>query len=155
MMRVLLAVGAILVLVLSLIPLGCDLEPGTIGVPIEVTNADQVGAIAFNLIYDASVLEAQEVIAKKLAKGASAGYSTNTPGTLVVLVENAPDLNGSGTLVEARFKVLNAEGSTTFKIEVAEALSLETREPVETSVLDGSYSGPQNSVQPPTIVFGQ
>jgi len=122
--------------------------------PIEVTNADRVGAIAFNLVYDSSVLEAQAVEVKELATGANASYSTSTPGKLLVLVQNAPNINGSGTLVVAKFKVLNTAGATTLEIEVVEALNLDTGEPVGTSVSDGSYSGTTDSVEPPIIIFG-
>ncbi len=147
-------IAAVLALLASTIVLGCDLDPDSIGVPIEVTNADRVGAIAFNLIYDSSVLEAQDVDVKELARGATAQYSAKTPGKLVILLQNAPNIDGSGTLVEAKFKILNTGGSTKFQIEVLEALNLDTGESVETNVSDGSFSAVEGSVQPPTIVFG-
>lgn len=152
-MRWSIAIATVLALLLMMIALGCDLGEGSIGVPIELKNADRVGAVAFTLLYDSTVLEVEGVEMRALARGATAGYNADTPGELFVSITNAPNISGNGTLVEVKFKVLDDAGSSTLQIEVLGALNLDTQEPVETVVSDGLFSAADNSTDPPVITF--
>ena len=142
-------------LLLSISLLGCGgTSENVIAVPIEVRNADNIGAMYFEIIYDSTVLEAVEVRADKLATGADSGYNKDTAGTLIVLVENAPKLNGDGALVKAFFGILNHNATGTLNIVNLQARNLTTLEYIEGTATAGSYDTATKSVYAPLIDFG-
>ena len=140
-------------LMLSALVVGCGTAGGGLGVPIKIENADHVGAISFNLLYDSSVLKVTAVNVGDLAKGSSAQWAIVGTGQLKVVVQNA-NINGDGTLVTVKCKGLNATGSSTLVIQVLGATSGNTGEDVETQVTDGSLSAADESVEAPVIIFG-
>lgn len=140
-------------LMLSALVVGCGTGGGGLGVPIKVENADHVGAVAFNLLYDSTVLEVTAVNVGDLAKGSSAQWAIVGTGQLKVVVQNA-NMNGDGTLVTVKCKALNTTGSSTLVIQVLGATSGNTGEDVGTQVTDGSFSAADESVEAPVIIFG-
>jgi len=140
-------------LMLSALVVGCGTGRGGLSVPIKIENADHVGAISFNLLYDSSVLKVTAVNVGDLAKGSSAQWAIVGTGQLKVVVQNA-NINGDGTLVTVKCKGLNATGSSTLVIQVLGATSGNTGEDVETQVTDGSLSAADESVEAPVIIFG-
>ena len=132
---------------------GCGTGGGGLGVPIKIENADHVGAISLNLLYESTVLEVTAVNVGALVSGSSAQWAVEEPGRLKVVVQNA-NINGDGTLVTVKCKGLNATGSSTLVIQVLGAISADTGEDVETQVTDGSFSAADDSVEAPVISFG-
>jgi hypothetical protein len=143
---------------LSILVVGCGTGGGGGGVPIKIENADHVGAMAFNLLYDSTVLEVTGVSKAALVRdsGSTARWAIEQPGQLYVVVEKAKNnkIDGDGTLVEVKFRVLNASGSSTLAIRVLEARSGATGEQVETQVSEGSFSASDMSIEAPVISFG-
>jgi len=132
---------------------GCGTGGGGLSVPIKIENADHVGAISLNLLYESTVLEVTAVSVGALASGRSAQWAVEAPGRLKVVVQNA-NMNGDGTLVTVKCKALNTTGSSTLVIQVLGAISADTGEDVETQVTDGSFSAADDSVEAPVIRFG-
>lgn len=141
------------IVLLSILMAGCGTGGGP-SVPIKIENADHVGAIAFYLLYDSTVFEVTAVSVGALARGSTAQWAIEKPGQLKVVVLNAKNINGGGTLVAVKCKVLNNTGSSTLAIQVLEARSADTGEVVETQVSEGSFSASDMSVEPPVISFG-
>jgi hypothetical protein len=114
--------------------------------------------MAFNLLYDSTVLEVTGVSKAALVRNSNgtARWAIEKPGQLYVVVENAKNnrINGDGTLVVVKCRVLNAAGSSTLAIQVLEAYSGDTGERVETQVSEGSFSASDMSIEAPVISFG-
>jgi hypothetical protein len=144
-----------LTIFLAALSIGCSAggEKGDISVPVNIENANHVGVVVFELTYDSRVLEAGSVDKGTLARGADARYVTTKPGTLLVVVEKAPNIDGDGTLVVAYFKVLDEAGSSTFTIDILEARDSNTGEVLVPQVSDGSFVASDMSVEPPVITF--
>jgi hypothetical protein len=140
------------IFLLSALMAGCDIGGG-LSVPVSIENADDVGALGFNLLYDSTVFEVTRVDLGTLAKGSVAQWALQKPGELLVLVSYA-HIDGNGTLVEVKCKVLNSTGTSTLAIQVLEARSASTSELVETEVSEGSFSASDMSVKAPVIRFG-
>ena len=140
-------------LMLSALVVGCGTAGGGPSVPVKIENADHVGAIAFNLVYDSSVLKVTTVNVEDLARGSSAQWAIVGTGQLKVVVQNA-NINGDGTLVTVKCKALNTTGSSTLVIQVLGATSGNTGEDVGTQVTEGRYSAADDSVEAPVISFG-
>jgi hypothetical protein len=141
------------IVLLSTLVAGCSTGEGGVGVPIKIQKADHVGAIAFNLLYDSTVLEVTGVNVGALARNSRAQWSIEKPGQLKVVVQNA-NINGDGTLVKVNCRVLNTTGSSTLPIQVLQAISTDTGGLVETQVSEGSFSASGKSVEAPVISFG-
>ena len=140
-------------LILSALVVGCG-TGGGLSVPVKIENADHVGAIALNLLYDSSVLKVTAVNVGDLAKGSSAQWAIVGPGKLKVVVQNAKYMNGDGTLVTVKCKALNSTGSSTLAIQVLGAISADTGEDVGTQVTDGTFTASNESVEAPVISLG-
>ncbi len=141
------------ILLLSALVAGCATE-GSLSLPIKIENADHVGAIAFNLVYDPAVLEVTAVNVGVLARGSTAQWAIERPGQLKVIVQNAKNINGDGLLVAVKCRVLNSAGSSTLVIQVLEARSANTGELVETKVTEGTFTASDESFEAPVISFG-
>ena len=126
--------------------------------PIKIENADHLGAMAFYLLYDSTVLEVTDVSVAGLARDSNSTtrWGIEKPGQLVVIVEKAKEkgMNGDGTLVKVKCKVLSVTGSSTLAVQVLEARSVDTGELVETQVSEGSFSASDMSIEAPVISFG-
>ena len=122
--------------------------------PVQVRGADEIGAIAFELVYDATLLDPTLVDPDELAKGANAGFNDDNPGRLVVVVQNAPSIDGDGTLVTIQFDVLRDSGTSDLVLENVQARSLATLEFVSPMVQPGNVVAEDLSYVAPTFVFG-
>lgn len=142
------------IVLLSTLVAGCGTSGGGLSVPVKVENADHVGAIAFELLYDSTVLKVTAVNVGALAGGSSAQWAIVQPGRLWVGIQGAKNLNGSGTLVTVKCKVLDAAGSSTLAIQVVATSSADTGEEVETQVNEGTFNASDDSVTAPVIRFG-
>jgi Cohesin domain len=132
---------------------GCGTGGGGLSVPIKIENADHVGAISLNLLYDSTVLEVTAVNLGAPARGGDGAWQITGLGTLKVVVKDA-NINGAGTLATVKCKALNTTGSSTLVIQVLGAIGADSGEDVETQVIEGSYSAADDSVEAPVISFG-
>ena len=88
-------------------------RPGaTVEVPIEVTQAANVGGMHIELSYDAGVLQATEVKRGPLTGSAMLESNLSTPGRVVIGLIDAAGLNGDGTVAVVVFQVTGQEGDT-------------------------------------------
>jgi hypothetical protein len=142
------------IVLLSALVAGCGTGGGGLSLPIKIENADHVGAIALNLLYDSAILEVTAVTVGALARGSTASWAIEGPGQLKVVVLNAKYMNGDGTLVAVKCRVLNSAGSSTLVVRVLEARSADTGEVVETHVTEGNFTASDESVEAPVISFG-
>jgi len=142
------------VILLAVWASGCVTTTTTVSVPVEVRSANNIGAIGFELAYDSTLLEVTEVDDVGFSESADAGYNSDTPGRLVVVVENA-SINGDGTLVEVNFKALQDSGESAVTFERIEARNATTGELVTTQTEAGSIRVDDESYVSPKIVFGQ
>jgi hypothetical protein len=141
-------------LMFSALVVGCGTGGGGVSVPVKVDNAEHVEAIAFKLLYDPTVLKVTAVDVGALARGSNAQWAIIGQGQLKVTLQNAKNLNGDGTLVAVKCKVLDTASSSTLVIQVLEARSADTGEVVETQVTEGSFTASDKSVEAPVISFG-
>ncbi|OGO01682.1 MAG: hypothetical protein A2Y72_06930 [Chloroflexi bacterium RBG_13_53_26] len=134
---------------------GCNSgEDGTIDVPIKILTDKKVVAVAFELLYDPLVLEAVSVDKSTLATGADAAYDKSTPGVLLIVVTNAEKLDRDGTLVVARFNIVDETGSSDLTIDFKAAEDADTREALPFEVSGGRFDATDMSVEPPVITLG-
>ena len=96
----------------------------TVDVAIEVANAEKVGALQFEVVYDSSVLEAQSAKAGALASDSLIEVKTDKPGRLFIALVTTNGINGSGTVATASFRVIGEVGKTT-SLEPAAAAAWE------------------------------
>ena len=151
-MKLLYSLVAFLFIMLLLV--GCSgTDEGTVGVSIEIKNADDIGAVGFNLIYDPSVLSVGDVLRDELATGADSGYNADTPGNLLVVVQNARPINGDGVLVKVFFNLLDESGSSSITLENVVAKNRTTLENVNAGTVPGSFNALDMSVVAPVIDF--
>ena len=150
--KILIVLGVLLTITVS--ATGCT-GSDAVTIPVKVENADNVGAIAFELTYNASVLRAVDVNIVDMSLGAESGYNADTPGKLIVVIQSATDIDGSGTLINANFEVLTQGGGSALTLQNVQARDRTTFQDIPTSTIAGSYQVAANTVVSPVIVFGQ
>ena len=146
------AIAAICV-ALALVAAGC-VTTKSLELPVEVVSASNVGAIAFEIVYDSALLEVTDVKPDDLAEGATSGYNNDTPGRLLVVVQGAL-INGDGTLVKVHFTLTEGTGSITLPLENLQVLDASTSAAVPFQTVAGSVSAEDGSWVAPRIVVGQ
>ena len=147
----------LLAMSLFVIPLmagGCS-GAESVTVPVEVRNADDIGAIAFELVYNSALLKVDGVDNVGFSKGADAQYSAATPGRLVVVVQHAPAMNGDGTLVEVHFDILEHSGESSLTLENVQARNRSTLEYIATQTEPGNIQVEDGAYVSPQIIFAQ
>jgi len=153
-MRLLSVLGALIALVLLTLSCG-GTEGDIINVPVKITNATDIGAVAFDLVYNPYVLTVTEVKVDELAIRAEAGFNINTPGRIYIVVQNGPPINGDGILIRAYFKVLDYAGTSTLTLENILARNVVTLQYVDTQSSSGNFVAAGMTVTPPVIDFSQ
>ena len=134
--------------------LGCGgTQEGEINVSINVQDADRIGAIQFELVYDANVLQVNDVRLDALGRAAQAGYNAETPGRLFVVIQNAPNIDGDGKICWIYFQVLNETGTSNLVLENVISKSLDTQELVESTTTPGTFNAATDSITSPIIVY--
>lgn len=149
-MRLKMAICLSAVMLLSMLLSGCS--QANTSVPIKVENANHLRELAFNLLYDTTVLEVSGVGMTDLTRMGSVRWGVQEPGKLLVLLAGE-DINGGGTLVVVKCNVPGSTGVSTLTIQVLEAYST-AGELLEPQVSEGSLSAEDKSVVPPVIIFG-
>lgn len=153
-MRLLSILGAFIALVLLTLSCG-GTEEGIINVPVKITNATDIGAVAFDLVYNPYVLTVTEVKVDELSIRADAGFDADTPGRVFIAVQNAPLINGDGILVRAYFIILDYAGTSTFTLENIQARNGVTLEYVDAQSSSGNFVAADMTVTAPVIDFSQ
>jgi hypothetical protein len=138
------------VILLSTLMAGCG-SRGDSSVPVKVQNADRVQTLAFNLMFDSSVLEVKGVYVTSLTLHSTAQWVMEATGRLLVLLSEG-DVSGNGNLVTVVFKILKSQGSSALTVEVKQATSKGTGS-LETQTSAGSFTGSNSSFKAPVITF--
>jgi len=121
---------------------------GQLEVPVNTTNAGNVGSLEFELVYDPSLLKVESVEKGKLADNAMIDFSIARPGRVWVAMVDSTGLNGSGSLAVISFSRIGKE-------QTSSALTLENVYAYDaTSLIDIVTKSNQGSLTtPPTINF--
>jgi len=106
-----------------------------------VKNADGVGALHIELVYDASALEAVKVKAGKLAKNAMMESNLKTPGRVIIGIVEAEGITGDGTVATVTFKSKSKSAQTALTLENVQAHSAETLHELVAETTPGAIGG--------------
>lgn len=94
----------------------------SVQVPIQIKGAPNVGALQFDLVYDARVLQVDKVARGALVANALLDSNTSTPGRVRIGVVTTEGLKGDGILANVGFQVRGSAGaSSALTIENARA----------------------------------
>jgi len=127
--------------------------PEGVAVPINLTDAVNVGSLHIELIYDSAVLEATGVKAGKLGRNAMIESNLETPGRVIIGIIDAAGINGDGPVVTVSFKAKGKEGTSPLTLENLEAHDAETLYDIITEASPGEFVAKDNSFTAPSIVF--
>jgi len=123
-------------------------------IPINISDADNVGSLHIELVYDSSVLEVTDVKAGSKIKNGVVEFNTNTSGRLVIGIIDATGISGSGRAVSISFDVVGS-GKTDLILENIEATNAETLHDIITEAHKGLYNASDGTTYPPEIEFIQ
>jgi len=84
--------------------LGDLLGGGTLVVPITVKEADGVGGIQFDVVYDPGVLKPISAKLGKQAKGSSFEHNLDRNGRVAIAIVNMSGIEGDGPVAEVTFE---------------------------------------------------
>lgn len=128
--------------------------PDEVSIPINAEDANNIGALHLELIYDPAVLEPTEVEKGMLARNAMLESSTDTPGRVVIGMIDAAGINGNGSLAVISFRVVGKDGMTSpLILEKLTAHDATTLVDVPTKATSGSFTVKDRSFTTPIILF--
>jgi hypothetical protein len=144
---------AILIMALLALPMvGCG-GAGASTIPINLTNASDVGSLHIELVYDPAILEVTAVKAGKLAQNAVVDSNISTPGRAIIGVVNSNGIAGTGAVASVSFKAKAKTGTSALTLEKVEAYSAEKLQDIITKVSAGQYNAQSKKVDAPSISF--
>ena len=147
---IIIAVVVVVVFVLG----GSDDEAGgESAVYIQVQNADKLGALHIELVYESSMLEATDVKLGDLAENGQVDFDLGTPGRAVIGVIDAMGINGSGDVVEISFNE-KKNGRSSLELENVMATDAETLYDLIVVTTDGSLDTDKDTSTAPMIALG-
>ncbi len=130
-----------------------DEDGGEIAIAVQVKNADNLGAIHIELVYDAAILEASEVKLGDLGENGQVDYDLATPGRVVIGVIDAMGMNGSGDIVEVSFDEKKS-GRSQLNLENVMATDAETLYDLVAITSSGSIDTEEGTSKAPVINLG-
>ena len=145
---------AIFIIILLVLPLAaCGGSAGSSTIPINLTDASDVGSLHIELVYDAAVIQVTGVKAGKLALNAVVDSNTGTPGRAIIGIVSSAGIAGSGAVVSVAFTSKAKTGTCALTLENVEAYSAETLQDKLTHVSAGQYDAKTRKVGAPSISF--
>jgi hypothetical protein len=139
-----------MLLVLSLAACG---GAGSTTIPINLTNASDVGSLHIELVYDPAIIEVTAVKAGKLAQNTVVDSNISAPGRAIIGIVSSNGVAGSGAVASVTFKAKAKTGTSALTLENVEAYSAETLQDIRTQVSAGQYNAQTKKVDAPSISF--
>jgi|GEM_PF-2001550 hypothetical protein len=147
---------AVIVAVVFIPGCGCgsdDDEGGENIIPVRVNNADGVGALHIELVYDSSIIEVADVTLGSLGENGQVDYEVESPGRVIIGFIDAMGMSGSGDVVEISFTD-NSDGKSSLSLENVVATDAETLYDLVVKTLPGSLDTEEGDYQAPVINMG-
>ncbi|MBN1689804.1 MAG: hypothetical protein JW901_02145 [Dehalococcoidia bacterium] len=116
---------------------------GQVTVPINASNASNLGSLEFELVYDPAIVQAEGVTKGDLADNAMLDFSLSRSGRIWVALVDSNGLNGNGSLAVISFhKVGSGQTAPILKLENVNAHNATTLVDIITSTTAGSLTTP-------------
>jgi len=122
-------------------------------IPIQVNNADGLGALHIELVYDSSIIEVTDVTLGSLGENGQVDYELGTPGRVIIGFIDAMGMNGSGDVVEIEFTE-NSDGKSSLVLENVVATDAETLYDMVVQTSAGSLDTNNDASTTPVINIG-
>ena len=133
---------------------GSDGENGVESIiPIQLNNADGVGALHIELVYNSSIIEVADVTLGSLGENGQVDFEVESPGRAIIGLIDATGMNGSGDVVEIRFTE-NAGGKSSLVLENVVATDAETLYDLAVQTSAGSIDTNNDTTTTPVINIG-
>jgi len=151
------AIIIVTVIVATVLVLGCGGSDGENGgesiIPIQLNNADGVGALHIELVYDSSIIEVADVTLGSLGENGQVDFEMESPGRVIIGLIDAMGMIGSGDVVEIRFTE-NAGGKSSLVLENVVATDAETLYDLVVQTSAGSLDTNNDTSTTPVINIG-
>ena len=147
-------IAAILVAVVLVFVLGgSDDEGGGENIiPVKVKNAERLGALHIELVYDSSILEVTGVTLGSLGENGQVDYEVES-GRVIIGFIDAMGMSGSGDVVKISFTE-NASGKSSLVLENVVATDAETLYDLVVQTSAGSLDTDNDTSTAPVINIG-
>lgn len=122
-------------------------------VPLNLSNASEVGSLRFELVYDAEVLQVSEVKAGDLASTAMIEFNTDSPGSVVIGIVDVSGISGDIQVATVKFKVLQNGAECPLTIENVLAHDVKTLNTLPFTSTPGEFGRNAGSVTFPVLKF--
>ncbi|MBM3132005.1 MAG: hypothetical protein FJZ95_03095 [Chloroflexi bacterium] len=126
---------------------------GDIRVPIRVEGASNVGSLDIVLGYDATVLQAMEVVPGPLAQNAMMEYNVAKTGQVAIGMIDSSGITGDGSVAVIGFERINATGTSPLSLVSVEAHDATTLVDIINRTYEGSVSEEGGQVNSPLVRF--
>ena len=128
--------------------------PISVEVPINLTEASNVGSLEFVLAYDPEVLQVTSVAPGALANAAVIGSNTLASGRVWVGIADARGINGSGAVAIVTFDIVGQQrGSSALALEQVAAHDATSLLDILSDATAGEYTLEGPNATGPTLVF--
>jgi hypothetical protein len=130
-----------------------DEDGGENIIPIQVNNADGVGALHIELVYDSSIIEVTDVSLGSLGENGQVDYEVESPGRVTIGFIDAMGMSGTGDVVEISFTE-NSDGKSSLVLENVVATDAETLYGLVVQTSAGSLDTNNDTSTAPVINIG-
>jgi hypothetical protein len=138
---------------LLVLPMAACGGAGASTIPINLTNASDVGGLHIELVYDPAIIEVTAVKVGKLAQGASVDSNISAPGRTIIGIINSDGIAGTGVIANVSFKAKAKTGTGALTLENVKAYSAEKLQEIVATVSAGQYDAKSKKVTAPSITF--
>jgi hypothetical protein len=149
------AAGVLVVLIVIVVLITTSTRIVEIKLPINITGANNIGSLHFELIYDREALTPVSVQRGALTGDALFSYSIDTPGDVIVGMVSSKGISGDGPLATIIFRTTGkGKANQVLSVENTAAFDSSTLQEIIPSVTSGSFKSGDNSFVPPSIQLG-
>ncbi len=128
-------------------------ESAEFEVPLQLMNADHVGSVRLDLMYDPDVLRLLDVIPGEAPPTTMIDFNTDSSGRVVIGIVDEEGIDGDALSLSVRFSILQKGAGCSLSIENVVAYDAATVSPVSMSSSPGEFGGDAGSVTPPVLAF--
>jgi len=128
-------------------------EAAEFEMPIELRNADAVGSVQFDLMYDPDVLRLLEVLIGEKPSTTMVDFNTDSVGRAVIGIVDEEGIDGDALSLSVRFSILQKGAGSSLTIENVVAYDAATVSPVSASPMSGEFGADTGLVTPPVLAF--
>jgi len=128
-------------------------ESAEFEMPVELRNANEVGSVQFELMYDPDVLKLLEVVTATAPSTTMIDSNTDSAGRAIIGIVDEGGIDGEALSLSMRFGILQKGAGCSLTIENVVAYDAATISPVSASPTLGEFRGDAWSLTPPVLVF--